>query len=161
MCVTSYFQKLSIPNSLYIDDRFVAIKGTDSADGVLVREEANKLVYSLIELFTRSGYTLALSKCSLKPSNCKRFLGFLVDSVQEAYILPDDKKTKFIELSVFILAKEGVDVKTSMWWPKFIANKIRSFCLGVRGEKESSIFLQKGFILNTVHLRWPLFASRV
>ena len=94
MCGTSYFQKLSIPNSLYIDDRFVAIKGTDSADGVLVREEAKKLVYSLLELFTRSGYTLALSKCSLKPSNCKRFLGFLVEYVQEAYILPDDKKAK-------------------------------------------------------------------
>ena len=52
MCVSSYFQKLSIRNSLHIDDRFVATRGADSVDDVLVREEANKLVYSLLELLT-------------------------------------------------------------------------------------------------------------
>jgi hypothetical protein len=69
-------------------------------------------VFSLLELLTRLWYTLALNKCSLKPSNCKRFLGFLVDSVQEAYILPDDKKGKLIELGEFILSKEDIDVRT-------------------------------------------------
>lgn len=112
MCVTSYLRTFSVRNSLYIDDRFVATRGSDSVDDVKVHEEARRLVYGLVELLTRLGYTLALSKCSLNPSSCKRYLGFLVDSVREAYILPDDKKAKFIDLRESILERKEVDVKT-------------------------------------------------
>lgn len=76
MCVTSYLRTFSVRNSLYIDDRFVATRGSVSVDDVKVHEEARSLVYGLVELLTRLGYTLALSKCSLNPSSCKRYLGF-------------------------------------------------------------------------------------
>lgn len=43
---------------------------------------------------------------------CVRFLGFLVDSVRQAYILPNDKREKFVILKESILKSEMVDVKT-------------------------------------------------
>lgn len=66
----------------------------------------------LLEILTRLGYTLSLNKCSLEPCTCKKFLGFLVDSVKKAYLLPDDKKRKFVELRKAILKKDEVDLKT-------------------------------------------------
>ena len=66
----------------------------------------------MLELLTRLGYTLSLSKCSLVPETCKKFLGFYVDSVRQAFILPDDKKLKFTELRDSILSSKMVDLKT-------------------------------------------------
>jgi hypothetical protein len=91
MCVTTYLRKLSVQNTLYIDDRFVVSKGSDKRGEELALMEARKLVYVMVELLTRLGYTLSLSKCSLVPSTCKRCLGFLVDSVRQACILPEGK----------------------------------------------------------------------
>ena len=110
--VTSYLRKLSVCNLLYIDDRLVITKGGNSGNEEDVYLEAKRFVYCLLQLLTRLGYTVNLNKCSLEPSTCKRYLGFLVDSVQEAYVLPEDKKGKFIQLREFILSKEDVDVRT-------------------------------------------------
>lgn len=63
------------------------------------------------------GYTLSLEKCSLIPSTCVRFLGVLVDSVRQAYILPDDKREKFVILRESILKSEMVDVKIMQRFP--------------------------------------------
>lgn len=84
-------------NFLYIDDRFVVIRGFDFVDDVKVYEEVRRLVYGLVELLIRLGYILVLSKCFLNFLSCKRYLGFLVDLVREVYILLDDKKVKFID----------------------------------------------------------------
>jgi hypothetical protein len=85
MCVTTYLRKLSVQTTLYIDDRFVVSKGNDKEGEELVIMEARKLVYVIVKLLTRIGYTLSLSKCSLIPSTCKRYIGFLVDSVSQTY----------------------------------------------------------------------------
>ena len=55
----------------------------------------------------------------------------MVDSVQEAYILLDDKKAKLIELREFILAKEEVDVRTLQRY----TGKCISMCLEIPGCK--------------------------
>lgn len=70
------------------------------------------MVYDLVELLTRLGYTLSLKKCHLQPSTSVRFLGFLVDSIKQAYFLPSDKKDKFITLREFLLSLDKVDVCT-------------------------------------------------
>ena len=59
----------------------------------------------LLEILTRLVYILSLNTCSLELSTCKKFLGFLVDSVKQAYLLPDDKKRKFEELKEAIFSK--------------------------------------------------------
>lgn len=43
-------------NFLYIDDRFVVIRGFDFVDDVKVYEEVRRLVYGLVELLIRLGY---------------------------------------------------------------------------------------------------------
>lgn len=73
---------------MYIDDRFVVSRRSDSENDKLVMMDANRLVCVLVELLTRLGYTLLLGKCSIVPSTCKKYLGFLVNSVTQAYILP-------------------------------------------------------------------------
>ncbi|VDI38058.1 Hypothetical predicted protein [Mytilus galloprovincialis] len=84
--------------------------GSKNSDDAML--EASKITYMVLQLLTRLGYTLSLSKCSLIPGTCKKFLGFLVDSVKQAYILPDDKKLKFIDLRKSILLMDEVDLRT-------------------------------------------------
>jgi len=99
-------------NTLYIDDRFAVSKGSSELGGGDNVDEGRRLAYIMLGLLTRLGYTLSLKKCSLVPSTCKKFLGFLVDSVRQAFVLPEDKKMKFIELREFILSLDQVDLKT-------------------------------------------------
>lgn len=110
MCATSYLRSLGLMNTLYIDDRFAVTKGGFEDSGNM--KGAKKLSYVLLELLTRLGYTFSLKKCSFVPSTCKNFLGFFIDSLRQAYILPLDKKQKFIELREFILSLKEVDLKT-------------------------------------------------
>lgn len=100
MCETVYLRRFAFQNTLYIDDRFVVCSGSDSEHDELVMIDENRLVsmYVLVELLTRLEYTLSSGKCSLVSSSCKKYPGFLVDSVRQAYILPEDKKKKFIQL---------------------------------------------------------------
>lgn len=84
MFVTVYLRRFALQNTLYIDDRFVVCSGSDSENDELVMMDANRLVYVLVEMLTRVGYTLSLGKCSLVSSTCKKYLGFLVDSVRQA-----------------------------------------------------------------------------
>lgn len=112
ICVTSYLRGLGVMNTLYIDDRFAVSKGSSELGGGDNVDEGRRLAYIMQELLTRLGYTLSLKKCSLVPSTCKKFLGFLVDSVRQAFVLPEDKKMKFIELREFILSLDQVDLKT-------------------------------------------------
>lgn len=72
------------------------------------------LVICLFQVLTKLGYTLSLEKCSLISLTFVRFLGFLVESVRQAYILPDDKRKKFVILREreCILKSEIVGVKT-------------------------------------------------
>ena len=100
MRVTSYMRNLGIGTMQYIDDRMAAESKSDndplesSLNGVILPCEA--VAYCLVEILTRLGYTLSLKKCNLILSTCIRFLGFLAYSVEQAYILPLDKKGKFI-----------------------------------------------------------------
>lgn len=86
MLVTSYPRALSVVTVQYIDDR-LGISGVKS--DAEAECDGFKVAYVLLQVLTRLGYTLSLENCSLIPSTCVRFLGFLVDSVRQAYILPD------------------------------------------------------------------------
>lgn len=129
-CVTVYLRRFALQNTLYIDDRFVVCSGSDSEHDELVMMDANRLVYVLVELLTRLGYTLSTGKCSLVLSSCKKYLGFF-DSVRQAYILQEDKKQKFIQIREPILAESEVDLKTL----RRFCGKCISMCLAEPGCK--------------------------
>ena len=98
----------------YIDDRMsaTAVSCLSECNHNVCMTDASKMVYVLLEVMTRLGYTLSLKKPQLIPSTKIKFLGFYVDSEKEAFILPDDKKDKFVALREKILSSNTVDVCT-------------------------------------------------
>lgn len=109
MVVTSYLRSRSISTVQYIDDRLAIANVSGAVDPYV---EGCKVAYILVEVLTRLGYTLALRKCSFVPLTCVKFLGFLVDSKKQAYILPECKKLKFADLRESILGSKELTVKT-------------------------------------------------
>jgi len=94
--VTLYLRSLSVLNTLYIDDR-LGVSENSRIDGSLDHSILGaKVAYVMLELLTRLGYTLSLSKCSLELSTCNMFLGFSVDSVRQPYILPGTKSASLV-----------------------------------------------------------------
>ena len=128
LLATSYIRTLSVPCSHYIDDRH--------AGQLMVRRDPNLAVWSdfelaeaaayiVISVLTSLGYTLALSKSSLVPSQRVRFLGYLCDSLLLAFVLPEDKKLKTLRES--ILSQDTVDLKSL----QSFAGKTTSFSIAV------------------------------
>ena len=130
MTVTSYLRKLSVNTTQYIDDCLVIANSKGKTDSE-VREECSRVAYALIEILTRLGYTISLRKSCLEPSKHVKFLGFFIDSIRLAYILPEEKKLKFIELRESILAGRMVSVKTLQRF----AGKCVSMGLAIPGAK--------------------------
>ena len=56
--------------------------------------------YLLIE----AGYFIGIGKSQLVPSTWTRFLGFICDSVRQAFLIPEDKEVKFAALREDILS---------------------------------------------------------
>ena len=114
MQVTSYLRTLGMSTMQYIDDRMsaTAVSCLSECNHNVCMTDASKMVYVLLEVMTRLGYTLSLKKSQLIPSTKIKFLGFYVDSEKEAFILPDDKKDKFVALREKILSSNTVDVRT-------------------------------------------------
>lgn len=110
MRVTSYLRSLDVLNTLYIDDRFAVTKGCSSLGDR--EDECKRLAFVLLNLLTRLGYTLSLGKCSLEPSSCKKFLGFYVNSVEQAFFLPDEKKLSFSVLREYMISCDKIDLRT-------------------------------------------------
>lgn len=112
MVVTAFLRQKAINNAQYIDDRI----GVSSLAGIPMFGDhvmqGTRIVWVMLQVLTHLGYTLALKKCSLVPSTCKRYLGFLADSVRMAYILPVEKKQKFSNLREEILSLLEVDLRT-------------------------------------------------
>lgn len=108
MQITSYLRSLGINTIQYIDDRLlVANDNLTSPQGNI-----NKISVVMLEILTKLGYTLSLKKCRTTPSTEVKYLGFIIDSVKQAFILPQDKKLSFISLRDFILKCEKIDVNT-------------------------------------------------
>ena len=59
-----------------------------------------------------AGYFIGLEKSQLIPGTVVRFLGFHVDSVAQAFLIPPDKQQTFLALLSGILDKPWVSQKT-------------------------------------------------
>lgn len=71
-----------------------------------------KVVEVFLKLLTKLGYAVALKKSQLTPTTSLRYLGFIVDPVGQAYLLPPDKKQSFVFLRDSILNMPLVDIRT-------------------------------------------------
>lgn len=135
-----YFRSHSIPPcSLYIDDRHtreLCIPFQSSVYEnlpILWRSFASVssaifiLCYTLVAL----GYFLGLSKSILLPRQAVPYLGFMVDSVKQAFLLLHDKKQKFCDLICLVLGSDSIDLKTL----QRLSGKCTSFALAVPGAR--------------------------
>lgn len=127
LVATNYIRSLNVPCSQYIDDRHIGQLVTPDACHWSNYQKAEAAAYVAISVLTSLGYTLALSKSTLDPSQSVRFLGYLCDSHLTAFILPDDKKTKFRELRESILSQTEVSLQVLQRF----AGKTTSFSIAV------------------------------
>lgn len=62
-----------------------------------------RVLYAVCQVLTRLGYTLGIPKCTFVPAQRLEFVGILVDSVRQAFVLPGRKVTSFAVLRDMIL----------------------------------------------------------
>ena len=123
LCTSVFLRKFGIPALQYIDDRlFNVSKGQDILD-------ANGKLYAILHLLTSLGYTLSVEKSTLVPTTGLRFLGFIVDTKEVAFKLPDDKKVSFKTLRDSALSGEDIDILTL----QKLAGKCSSFAICIPG----------------------------
>lgn len=121
LAASSYFRSIGIPCSLYIDDRLngelLTPSGpwstpySDRSDSY--RHDAAAMAIKIVSIvLVRLGYTIGLSKSVLKPTHRLEFLGFIVDSVNQTFVIPQRKITTFAALrEQILLCKKSVNVK--------------------------------------------------
>ena len=145
LLASHYFRSLCLPSSLYIDDRHTGeIQLSPLAPGYAsLSSDLNKslacanlaiflVCFSLINL----GYFLGIKKSILIPRQIVPFLGFLVDSVRQSFLLIEDKKQKFLSLLRLVFDSDATDVKTL----QRLSGKCVSFSLAIPGTR---LFLNK------------------
>ncbi|KAK3739214.1 hypothetical protein QZH41_007834 [Actinostola sp. cb2023] len=118
---SNWFRSIGIPCSIYIDDRhngqlqvarthgaFASLTSVDEYNQASAKSALFIVAYTLIEL----GYFLGLSKSILAPRMVVPYLGFLVDSSRQAFVLIPEKRRKFLDLVRQIVSHKLVSVKT-------------------------------------------------
>lgn len=121
LSVSSYLRAWGIPCSLYIDDRLngevLAEKGpwakpwAERSDRERL-EAAETTLFLVVSLLSHLGYTIGIAKSVLQPTKRLEYLGFVVDTAKEAFLIPERKVTSFGKLREEILGhKKEVDVK--------------------------------------------------
>lgn len=129
MAATSHIRSLGVPCSQYIDDRHIGQLSSRPGSALefsdLELAEAAKFISASTLVYL--GYFIGLTKSSLLPSRTVRFLGFMVDSERQAFIIPEDKKEKFADLREVILSSRTASAKTL----QRLTGKISSFCIAV------------------------------
>jgi len=94
-------------------------------------QEALAAAYIMCYLLVEAGYFIGLDKSQCTPLTCVCFLGFVCDSVHQAFVIPQDKRNKFATLREDILSPSFVSLKT----PKHFSGKVISFSLAIPGSK--------------------------
>ncbi|KAJ8316599.1 hypothetical protein KUTeg_005850 [Tegillarca granosa] len=104
-----------VPCLQYIDHRLIGeytVKRVSESASQGELALALKGLYIVVEILTRPCYTLSLSKCQFDPCQVRRFLGLLVDSYKQAFVLPQDKRAVIAELRDHLFQSNFVEVKS-------------------------------------------------
>lgn len=141
LAVSSYFRRLGVPCSLYIDDRLNGELFTPTDPWAVtpsIRSDAfRKLaataaIFIVLSWLVDLGYTIGIAKSMLYRVQSLQYLGLILDSVKQAFLLPERKITSWATLRESILAcKKIVAVKSLQRFQ----GKCISFSLAVPGAK--------------------------
>lgn len=110
LVATSYCRKLGVPCLQYIDDRLISEFSCSTSPTRVFN--AYKSLFIVCELLVRICYFIDLKKSVFEPNQVLLFLGMLIDSVKQAFVLLEKKRRSFAILRNFILAREVVSLRT-------------------------------------------------
>ena len=120
--VSGLLREQGIPCSLYIDDRLNGELLTKSGPWSILYSDRRKqcrvkavraAIFIVFSVLVELGYTTGISKSVLYPTTSLQYLGFLVDSEKESFIIPQCKIVAWASLREKILAcKNSMDVKS-------------------------------------------------
>jgi len=124
---------LGVPLSQYIDDHHVGRLFAPPMRSVILpsAQRAEAAAYILCYILIEAGYFINTDKSQDVPSTVVSFLRFLCDSMSQAFLIPQDKKTKFATLQKSILSSFCVSLKTLQRF----AGKVVSFSFAIPGCK--------------------------
>ena len=126
---SNFIRSNGVPLSQYIDDRHIGqlrlLRGLSSEWSNL--DLANAALFITALVLVNCGYFIGLNKSVLLPVQEIPFLGFISDSVNQAFSLPDEKKVKFASLRESLLNSKFIPVKSLQRF----AGKAVSFSLAV------------------------------
>jgi hypothetical protein len=119
--VSSYLRTIGIRCSLYIDDRHssqIVFPATSPSPVVIACKSVDErnfthaqiVIFLLCFTLVKLGYTIGLDKSILVPSQSVPFLGFLSDSLNQAFRLLPHKKEKFLLLIKDFRARKHVSL---------------------------------------------------
>ncbi len=108
--ITSYLRAWMIPNLIYIDDRLIEQFRGKKVQELTCYDRSELACYATCEVLIRVGYCIGLSKSVLVPQFVILFLGVLVDTMKQAFLLTDRRKMKFASLRDGILAGGRTDL---------------------------------------------------
>ena len=114
VAVSHATRSLGVPISQYIDDRHVGqlfIPPTRVAFPPS-QQNAEAAAYIICHLLIEAGYFINIEKSQHVPSTSVRFLGFVCDFLRQSFLVPQDKKAKFITFRESILSSSMVTLKT-------------------------------------------------
>ena len=130
LVATSYICSHGVPCSQYIDDRHfgqLQIRRNAPPCSWSDFQRAQAALYIACYILIDLGYFIGLKKSTLVPTQAPIFLGYIIDSVKTAFLMPPDKKIKFASLREDLLSHKTVSLKSLQ---KFVG-KINSFTLVV------------------------------
>ena len=114
LAVSGAARSIGVPVSQYIDDRHVGQLFT--APLRMTRgpsfQRALAAAYIMCYLLVEAGHFIGLDKSQSTPSTCACFLGFVCDSVRQAFVILQEKRNKFATLREDILSSPFVSLKT-------------------------------------------------
>ena len=140
LLASHYFRSVSIPCSLYIDDRHTGelkLPAQAPAYALIASDRERSLAQassaSFIFCFTlvSLGYYINLAKSIIVSRQLVPYLGFLVDSCKQAFLLLDEKRQKFCNLVNSLIASDYTDVNTL----QRLSGKCIAFSLAVPGAR--------------------------
>lgn len=100
---TGYYREIGIPIYKYINARLIDELEISYYNRNQSYRTAELALDIVCQVFTRLDFAFVLKKCVKQPVQCLTHLGFMVESITEAFILPKDKIKKFSELREYFI----------------------------------------------------------
>ena len=133
LAVSGAALSFGVPLSQNIENRRLGqlLVQSSKEPGPLATRTLRLRAYIISYLLVEAGYFVNLSKSQCTLSTSVTFLGFICDSIRQAFLIPEEKKVKFKVLRENVLASKTVTIKTLQRF----AGKAVSFSLAIAGCK--------------------------